>query len=383
MSEKNYLPVWTDGLTYDEQHLTSWIANNMERIDQRYSFLPIRILGDFFCERKQFDNYIHIIDDYFEKRKCRAKSQIVPLAYYIAEKAFDLAANEFFHKYPSALEVVFRKLNHNGVYDTEFAIDYKTRLKLFQEILDRKIDELCIQDEVFEFYKDEQERHTPWPEYIIKARLDIKEADIYHAFPEFLHAHEYPYKPKTQVNIQKADIYSYFCFVPERIFILGNQYIKYRQNSDELADFFVAAKNRNMKKIKYYIHRGVDINSIDKDGATAFSNFIGSPFEEKECCKVEDLEELIDCGANPAIYGAGSDENPLSNACLDGYIEIVLLMLKKGVNPNIFPTIDNPCEDISETLLERTERWAKGDPNVDGMPDEVQQKILNMLVQYI
>ena len=150
MENRKYLPVWTDGLTYDEQHLTYWICNNMERVDDRYSLLPIRILGDSFCGRKRFDRYIHYLDNYFGAKRCRVKSQIVPLAYYVAETAFDLAADEFFKQYPSALDVTFHKLNFNGVYDMEFEIGYETRLKLFQDILDRKIKALSVQDDIFE-----------------------------------------------------------------------------------------------------------------------------------------------------------------------------------------------------------------------------------------
>jgi hypothetical protein len=383
MNTRKYLPVWTDGLTYDEQHLTYWIANNMERVDQRYSFLPIRILGDFFCERKRFDNYIHFIRDFFKEEICRAKSRVVPLAYYVAEKSFDLAANEFFCKYPASVEVTFNKLNYNGVYDIEFAIGYETRLKLFQEILDRKIGELCVQDEVFEFHEIVQERHIPEIRYVINSRLDIKEEDIYYGFPQFLSSHKSPYKPKTQVKIKKEDIYSYFRFVPERIFNLGNQYIKHEQNSKELAEFFDAAKNRNLNVIKNYIDRGIDINSIDKYGATAFINYCGSPYEEKECCDIEDLKKLVELGANPAIYGAGTDEDPLSSACLDRNIEIVSFLLENGVNPHLFPCKDEPYEHMSETLLERTERWAVGDPNIDGIPDKTQQIILEMLKEYV
>lgn len=382
MKNKKYLPVWADGLTYDEQHFTHWICNNMERVDDRYSFLPIRILGNFFCERKRFDNYRHFIDDYFEKGRCRMTSQIVPLAYYVAEKAFDLAADEFFKQYPSALDVTFHNLNFNGIYDAKFAIEYETRLKLFQEILDRKIEELCVLDEIFEFRKDKQE-HSPWSEYIINARLDIKEDDINYGFPRFLSSHEYPYNPKKQVKVKKEDVYHYYSFVPEKIFILGNQYIKYKQNSIQFPDFFDAAKNRDLDLIKQYIRMGIDINSIDKDGNTAFADYVGNPFNlEKECCNVEDLEELISLGANPAIYGAGTDDEPLSNACLDGYSEIVSLMLENGVNPNLYPCIDEPYECYPETLLERTERWADGDPNIDATPNGTQREILNMLLQY-
>ena len=32
MNTRKYLPVWTDGLNYGDQHLTFWIADNLERV---------------------------------------------------------------------------------------------------------------------------------------------------------------------------------------------------------------------------------------------------------------------------------------------------------------------------------------------------------------
>ena len=66
MNRNKYLPVWTDGLNYDEQHLTFCIVDNLERVNQNYSLLPIRLEGGYYCGRKRFDDYIHLIDNYFE-----------------------------------------------------------------------------------------------------------------------------------------------------------------------------------------------------------------------------------------------------------------------------------------------------------------------------
>jgi hypothetical protein len=383
MCEKKYLPLWTDGLNYDEQHLTYWIANNMERINQNYSLLPIRLGCDYYCERKRFDNYVHTINDYFEKGKCRVTSKVVPASYYVAEKAFDLAAEEFFKMHPEALDITFHELNENGVYNTKFSIDYTSRIAWFQKILDQKIDELRIIDDVFELKKEEQERHIPWPEYSINALLDINEDDIYYGFPNILRSYGFPYVPKKQVEIKKEDVYKYFLIIPENIFVLGNQYIKYNENEKEYPEFFEAAKSRDLNKIKEFVRSGMDINTIGSDGKTAFSKYIGSAFDlEKEKCNIDDLKALILLGANPAIYGAGFDEDPLSGACLDEYLYIVDLLLESGVNPHLYPCIDEVYENISETLLERTERWADGDLNVDGEPSETQRVILNKLLKY-
>jgi hypothetical protein len=384
MSNKKYLPVWTDGLTYDEQHLTFWIADNMEGINKKYSLLPIRLKGDNYCGRKEFDNYIHVIDNYFQEKKCRTKSKIMPLSYYIAEKAFDLAAKEFFNAHQNALNVTFHKLNDNGVYDTEFEVDYETRLMLFKSILDEKISEIGAIDEIFEFEQIEQVSHSPWPEYRINALLDIKEEEIYYNFPSIIKSYKYPYVPKKSVKVNIEDIYKYYLIIPKNIFILGNQHIKYNENAQTYSAFFQAAENRELDKIKDYVRDGVDINTIDSDGRTIFAKYIGDAFciDEKKCA-VEDLKVLMSLGASPSIFGAGFTDSPLSNVCLSDYIDIVTLLLESGVNPNLYPCIDEPEECMSETLLERTERWAVGDPNIDGTPNETQHIILNILKKHI
>ena len=376
MKKRKYLPVWTDGLTYCEQHFVYWISQNMERIDDRYSFLPIRILGDFFCDRKRFNRNTHWITDYFEKGTCTMKGTFVPISYPVAEKAFDLAANEFFEKHPEALEITFGKQNFNGVYDAEYPMEYETRLKVFQEILDKKIEELCVLDETFE-YRKEDNGH-----YAVNAIIDINENDIQYGLPKFLSSRGFPYKPKT-VNVKKEDIYSHYSFVPEKIFNLANQYVKYEQNSKDLADFFKAAKDKNLDLIKKYVHDGVSINSIDRYGYTALSNFIISYDLETEQRYDDDLKAFIDMGANPAIYGVGEDVEPLSDASLGGNIAAVSFLLESGVSPNIFPCIDEPWEMGRETLIERTARWAEGDLNIDSDPDETQRKILNLLLQHV
>ena len=383
MYEKKYLPVWTDGLTYAEQHLAYWISANMEKVDQNYSLLPIRIACDLYCGRKKFDNYCHTIDNYFEERKCRMRSKVIPASYYVAEKAFDSAAKKFFRTYPKALDVTFRELNENGVYNTKFSVDYTSRLALFQKILDEKIDEVCIIDEVFEFCKEEQSNYTAWPEYTVNAFLDIKEEDIYFDFPNILLSHGFPYIPKKQVKIKKEDVYKYFLTVPENIFVLGNQYIKYNESAKDHSEFFKAAESRDLNVIKEYVRNGVDINTIDSDGKTVFAKYIGNCFDfEKEKCNIEDLKALILLGASPAIYGVGFDDDPLSSACIDEYLDIIELLLESGVNPHLYSLIDEVYENISETLLERTERWAVGDPATDGEPNEMQRIILNMLLKY-
>ena len=379
MTKKKYLPVWTDGLTYDEQHLTYWLAQNIERVNKSYSLLPLRLESNSYCGRSNYCREVQIIEDYFEAGKCRVSCDILPLAYCVAEKAFDSAADEFFKKYPEALNVAFSKLNSNGVYDIKFDIDYSTRLNLFKTILDEKIEEYCVIDEIFEYSENKSEQKFPWAEYNITARLNMKEEDIKFNFSEALCSFGYPYIPEKQVKIKKEDVYRYYFIVSEKIFNLANQHIIYNKNSLKYSEFFEAASNRDLNAIKKFIQNGVDINSIDANGFTAFFSYIYSASDASNL-SIDDLKILLSMGANPAIYGAGFDEEPLSYACLTEQMDIIELLLQSGVNPHLYPYIDEA--EISETLIERTERWAEGDLNIEVDPSEAQQKIAEMLKSY-
>ncbi len=380
MSEKKYLPIWTDGMNYDEQHLVYWISNNNERVDPIYSFLPIRMPGDLFCERKKFE-YIHEICGFFEEGPARTYGEIVPLEYYVAEKAFDAAAREFFERYPEASEVTFGRLKYNGIYDTKFAMDYKKRLDLFRGILDRKIEENRIADEVFEYRKKVIQNGIHCPQYRIKARLDIREEDICYKFPEKITDCGFPYIPEKQVRVKKEDVYKYYLVIPENIFTAGNQYIRYKQNSEEYQDFFKAAEKGDFEEIKKWLASGTDINTIDKYGHTALFRLIRSQFNNEKG-DIESIKELIASGGNPAIYGAGIGDSPLDEACMERNKDMLVFLLECKVSPHLYLYLDEPCEDMAETLMERTERYAEGDPNIEAEPDEESHALLEILLRY-
>ena len=384
MNKKAYLPVWTDGLSYDEQHLTYWISSNMERVDDRYSFLPIRMLGNFFCDRDTYYQSRSISQVDFQRsddiRWCWFQSNIMPLSYYIAQKAFDAAANRFFAEYPNSLAVQFGSQNFNGVYNTSFSLDFETRMRLFQQILSEEISKRQTTDEFITFDKsyDSVRKELTCK---VSGALNLSEEEINDFFHK-LDYRDHSYVPQKNILVSEEQIRAHYTVIPEKIFILSNQYIKYEQNSVFLCEYFEAARNRDLALIKKHIDEGVDINSINKDGMTAFGIYISSVLEGKRPCRIADLEELIHLGANPAIYGAGFDEDPLSNECLCRKFETVSFLLACGVNPHVYPCIDEPGDYMSETLLERTERWSEGEPLVNAGPDKDMKRILTMLQKY-
>ena len=384
MCKKQYLPVWTDGLEYDEQHLVYWITNNMERVDTRYSFLPMRMLGNFFCDRDSYYLSRAISPTYSERTEgiswCWFVSRVMPLDYYIAQKAFDTAANRFFSEYPESLEVSFGHQNYNGVYDTTFTLDFQTRLNTFQQILDEEISRIQTADE-FIIYEKSLDSARKELTYKISGAINLPEDDLRDFF-QCLDCRGAPYVSKKNICIDKNMVLAHYTIIPENILILGNQYIKYAQNSGNLSALFNAAKARDMKLIRKYVDDGAEINSINKDGMTVLGTYIGSVADSKKPCAIADLEEMVRIGANPAIYGAGFDEDPLSSECLCKKFKVISFLLDSGVSPHVYPCIDEPGEHMSETLLERTERWSEGEPLVDGGPDKDMKRILKMLQEY-
>lgn len=318
MKNKKYLPVWKDGLNYDEQHLTFWIANNMERVDERYSFLPVRMLGDLFCGRKSFFNGRFISEINFETNESIGLSSfhsyIMPLDYYVAQKAYDSAAKRFFDEHPESMEISFGKLNENGVYDVHFTMDYEKRVEIFHKMLREETDKIQIADEFINFSQsyDELRRELT---YEVSGALDLSEEEI----EEFFYAldcRDQSYSPRKNICVDKAKIFSHYYDIPQKIFNLGNQYVKYEQNTKEFADFFEAAKKRDIDSVRKFVSSGVDINCINNKGETAFGLMVGSIWDDTEACRIEVLQEMIRMGANPAIYGAGYDSDILSAECL-------------------------------------------------------------------
>lgn len=49
---------------------------------------------------------------------------------------------------------------------------------------------------------------------------------------------------------------------------------------------------------------------------------------------------------------------------------------------HLYLYLDEPCEDMAETLMERTERYAEGDPNIEAEPDEESRALLEILLRY-
>ncbi|MBE6573491.1 MAG: ankyrin repeat domain-containing protein [Ruminococcaceae bacterium] len=296
--KRQYLPVWTDFLSYNDQHNACSIAQT-----RKYSLLPIQ--------------YNNILDSYYI-----AKNEII-------ESIYIESANEFFNKYPEMKDFEFGKQACDGVYDIKFKVNYPERKRNFKEILDKNLENSGI-------------------------LLNTKEFN------------------------------NHFVTISKRVFILSNQYVRYEENEIRYKELFEAAKKRDFNKIQELVYAGAEINAIDRFGETILHKYVSIAFHQSEI-NINELEKLIELGAIPSIYGIeiSNSYSLLENAALGHKTDVVEFLLDKGVNPNIFCYLDEPFENLSETLLERTERWAHGDDCTDYKPCDTCRKIADLLIKYM
>ncbi|MCK9446290.1 ankyrin repeat domain-containing protein [bacterium] len=93
------------------------------------------------------------------------------------------------------------------------------------------------------------------------------------------------------------------------------------------SEWFDAAKENNIKTLKYYINIGVDIDSTDDGGNSALC--IASCFGNLESAKL-----LIKNGAD-VNFRTMYTYTPLSYSCNNGHAEIVKLLIDNDVDVNV------------------------------------------------
>lgn len=102
---------------------------------------------------------------------------------------------------------------------------------------------------------------------------------------------------------------------------------KLKLNDWDWIEWFNAAKENNIKTLKYYINIGVDIDSTDDGGDTALC--IASCFGNLESSKL-----LIKNGAD-VNFRTMYTYTPLSYSCNNGRAEIVKLLIDNNVDVNV------------------------------------------------
>jgi ankyrin repeat protein len=142
-------------------------------------------------------------------------------------------------------------------------------------------------------------------------------------------------------------------------------------------ELFDAIENSDFSKIKDLVHFGADINQANEDGETPLAR-VCSNMEYKAMKDV--IHYFISKGADVNKYETGGF-TPLFNAILANRVEVVLLLLERGANPNInfFPE-ENP-DLVSSALdlayyryLDAVVRQRKGFYND---PDEVYYEVIS------
>lgn len=383
-----YLPCWTDGLSFREQYDAYWIANEYRKAisdpngNPFYSLLPLRFdnMGYYYkpekydyleLEGKSCFEYPYDLYQSFDIYKCR---------YQFALAVWKKAAERIKEEYPEIENITFGCQQANGVYPINFTYRVDEIRNRQIDIIKKLIQDGFSIDENLTVTYEEKGYDKRWryegmigPSYE-KCRKMLSNTMAKGKLIEVMKNVSYTYEECEE----------YYLSLDEKILMLGNQIRAYYHKQEENKPLFEAINEKDFDKIREYVKNGYSLNAIDVYGYSAFDNILESLFDDEEKEEWDDLDEeetklldsLFNMGVNPAIYGVNADGCSLNHAVVYHRNKTAKWLLEKGVNPELFPYIDDLCDE-NVTMVE----WLEGIWYQEKTPDDVIEMI-QMLKQY-
>lgn len=353
-----YLPMWTNRIrSLKKQYDLCWIHHCESKIFPYRSLLPLRFydLYDYYDLNSQF----HFGCAIPTHRMPRFSANIMPAEYAFARKVYNTVADRIKEMHPEIEQVSFGKQLPTGIYPIKFAVDYNT---LLAEMLDSVDDVLNSAISVDETISIEQSNDS-FGGVDISGILDMEYEEIKSLLYGIYFQKISKIPLRTGLRYDKEKVMKYFRVFSPNELLLGNQSNRvYANNEEKYHAFFETARNGDYDKLLNYVKAGYNLNELDMYGTTAFANYLRSQLDfDKDTIDPKKLDVLIALGANPAIYGVDvCFDAPITMATMYTNVFLIKYLLEKGVNPNVYPYIDDL---YTETLTERSERWGN-DPEV-------------------
>ena len=98
---------------------------------------------------------------------------------------------------------------------------------------------------------------------------------------------------------------------------------------DHVTPLLIACQKSSVSLVKLLLNKGANPNHCDINGKTPL--FIASELEHMELASLL----IYDGNANPDFPSMSVEKRPLWEACMKGHLDIALLMLEHGANPNL------------------------------------------------
>ena len=338
-SRQNHLPVWTNRCyAYASQQEVLRMAAE----PGFYSLLPVKF-RDFGLRSGGV-----LTEERTEAVRTRGQPEtqyttlrLEPLLYRYAKKLYDTAAGRLLIQYPALEAVAAGPQRQTGAYELLWRYPV-AEIEAAQRALMAEIlkEGFTLEEELaLSCTKRSGERFLS-----VNGALKLT--------PKSLRAlmrrppEELLQRPlKKAVAFSLADCEQYYQAFPEDRLELGNQFRAYAATEPRNADAFAAARSGDFELLCKLAKNGYDLNAIGRDGASVFGLFACGLLQQYRGGRLprfalQKLDELIFLGANPALYGVSRHViSPLACAADCDLPDAVDYFLKKGVSPEIYPTI--------------------------------------------
>jgi len=343
----NYLPHWTN--EYSDFRSQYDACSIMIKQDSAYTLLPVRLDEDvcpYLSGRWYFSFTVNKL--YGEGGFWRHKNYIQHTKYAFAKKLYIEAAIQLMMEYPNLEDITFGDRLENGIYPIKWKYSPEVLKNRLYSIMERKLSDGFYIDE---FIRVEFEETENGREYKFYGTLDMEKNEL----EDLLYTHSEDYIRelylKKGIRYTLEECKEYYREFEEDILMLGNQPRVYGDSYKKNERLFEAAREGNFELMTELAQMGGDLNAMDEEGNTPFLWFAGAMIEGDKngvfpTLETEQLDSLIELGANPAMYGVGINATgALALASKCGNLEAVRYLLSKGVNPLYYPVKDE--DDMS------------------------------------
>jgi len=366
--QKNYLPNWAS--EYSDFKTQYDACSIMIKQNSFYTLLPLRLDEDvcpYLCARWGFS--FNVSKLYGGSGFWRHINYIQNSRFAFAKKLYLESALQLMSEYPDMEEITFGKRNANGIYPIRWRYSPAELKRRLYEIMERKLSDGFYIDELI---RVEYEENADSRSYKFFGVLDMERAEL----ETLLYTHSEDYIRavylKSGIRYTLEECKEFYREFEEDILLLGNQPRAYIASYRDNSELFETAKLGDFEAMTELVRMGGDLNAMDMEGKTPFYYFAlrslapcyDGSFPELPTDK---LNRLIELGANPALYGIGTQaKGALAEASACGNLNAVKFFLAKGVDPLYYPAKDE--EDMYDfTSAEEAEAEYIGEMGYRGV----------------
>ena len=352
----NYLPHWAS--EYPDFKSQYDACSVMIKQNNYYTLLPVRLDEDvcpYLTARWGFSFNVNRF--YGGSGFWRHVSYIQGSRFAFARKLYLESAIQLLTEYPDMEDITFGERRADGIYPIRWRYSPEELKRRMYEIMERKLSDGFYIDE---FIRVEFEETADSKSYKFFGVLDMERAELESLL--YNHSEEYIRSVylKSGIRYTMEECKEFYREFDADILLLGNQPRAYGASYRENRRLFDAAMAGDFDSMVAFARMGGDLNAMDGEGNTPFYYFAKGmiaplPDGGFPQLKTEQLDRLVELGANPATYGIGVNaRGALAEASRYGNLTAVRYFLSKGVDPLYYPVKDE--EDMCDfTAAEEAE----------------------------